>query len=338
MFLDGLPMLDLPAPLAWVVLGWLFAVGACIGSFMNVVIYRLPAGMSLLHPGSRCPACETPIRATDNVPIFGWIWLGGRCRQCRAAISGRYPAVELMTALLFAGLAVVELYSGGLNLPLGGSRLSIGLICGLYGYHLFLVCSLVCAAFIEADGHALPVRLAVAPIIVGFGAPLVWPHLRPLAVVDSNAALDGLIGLASGAVLGLAVWSTALIARRHGALFRAKARDFAIVLAWIGTFLGWQAASALAVAATVTRFFLLLVSRVFPALGRVGPVGCVALWTIAWIVAWRLIVERLPWLGAGANIGTWLVALAGVALLAPITATITPSEKSPRLTGSQRRT
>src|SRR5262245_39596843 len=69
------------------------ALGGALGSFLNVVAFRLPRGMSLSHPGSQCPACHRPIRWHDNVPVVGWMRLGGRCRDCGAAISARYPAV-----------------------------------------------------------------------------------------------------------------------------------------------------------------------------------------------------------------------------------------------------
>jgi leader peptidase (prepilin peptidase)/N-methyltransferase len=81
--------------------------GAIVGSFLNVVAYRLPRKESLLHPGSRCPQCETPIKPYDNVPILGWLWLRGRCRACGAPISWHYPAVEATAALLCA-LCVVK--------------------------------------------------------------------------------------------------------------------------------------------------------------------------------------------------------------------------------------
>ena len=76
--------------------------GAIIGSFLNVVAYRLPRKESLLHPPSRCPSCGTPIKPYDNVPVLGWLWLRGRCRACGASISLRYPLVELGTGLLWA--------------------------------------------------------------------------------------------------------------------------------------------------------------------------------------------------------------------------------------------
>ena len=80
--------------------------GAVVGSFLNVVIHRLPAGESIVFPGSHCPRCGAPIRPWDNVPVFGWIALGGRCRDCREPIAPRYPLVELANALLWAALAL----------------------------------------------------------------------------------------------------------------------------------------------------------------------------------------------------------------------------------------
>jgi leader peptidase (prepilin peptidase)/N-methyltransferase len=81
---------------------FLGVLGLLIGSFLNVVIHRVPAGLSLVSPGSACPACEHPVRPRDNVPVVSWLLLRGRCRDCDAPISPRYPMVELATGLLFA--------------------------------------------------------------------------------------------------------------------------------------------------------------------------------------------------------------------------------------------
>lgn len=80
----------------------LVVLGACIGSFLNVVVYRLPRGLSVWHPPSHCPHCHTRLRPWDNVPVLGWLWLRGRCRYCGAGIAPRYPLVEAATALWFA--------------------------------------------------------------------------------------------------------------------------------------------------------------------------------------------------------------------------------------------
>ncbi len=87
-----------------VLLTFFFVLGTIFGSFLNVVIYRLPRGMSLAWPSSHCPACNHPIRWYHNVPVFGWLWLRGRCRDCGVKISPRYPMVEFLVGLVFVGI------------------------------------------------------------------------------------------------------------------------------------------------------------------------------------------------------------------------------------------
>src|SRR2546427_12024288 len=83
----------------------MFLFGLVFGSFLNVCIYRLPQGLSIVLPGSACPTCNQPIRPYDNIPVLSWVLLRGRCRDCRAGISSRYPLVELATAVLFGVIA-----------------------------------------------------------------------------------------------------------------------------------------------------------------------------------------------------------------------------------------
>jgi len=88
----------------WV--GFALVFGLCVGSFLNVVIHRLPRDESIVHPSSHCPNCRTPLHWFDNVPLASYLWLRGRCRGCGARISPRYPVIELVTGLLFAGVAL----------------------------------------------------------------------------------------------------------------------------------------------------------------------------------------------------------------------------------------
>jgi leader peptidase (prepilin peptidase)/N-methyltransferase len=129
-------------------------LGAVVGSFLNVVVYRLPRGESLLTPGSHCTSCATPIKPYDNVPVLGWIWLRGHCRACRAAISPRYPLVEAATAALC--VAVVLQHDS-----LAGALLGIA-----------LVLTLVPVALIDLDRHIIPNRItapaAAAAIALGW--------------------------------------------------------------------------------------------------------------------------------------------------------------------------
>ena len=89
----------------WVLLGFVGALGLMIGSFLNVVIYRLPRDESLVSPGSHCPGCGAAVAWYDNVPVLAYLWLRGRCRRCGAGISWRYPAVELLVGALFLAIA-----------------------------------------------------------------------------------------------------------------------------------------------------------------------------------------------------------------------------------------
>ncbi len=221
-----------PAAAFWLMVVWLVAMGGAVGSFLNVVVYQLPLGMSIVHPPSRCPKCGNFIAWYDNVPVIGWIMLRGRCRNCHNPISARYPIVEAVTALMFGALAVVEL-------PLM-NRMDF---YGLYPYHLLLLCTLLCAGLIEFDGHRAPWRLFLPALVVGFAAPLVWPQLRPMsAAIELRLSpdypswmiggLDALVGLASGALVGAMAW---------GFIGSEKPRGLLLGLLSAGLFLGWQA-------------------------------------------------------------------------------------------------
>jgi leader peptidase (prepilin peptidase) / N-methyltransferase len=132
------------------------AFGATIGSFLNVVAYRLPRSESLVHPGSRCPGCGTSIKAYDNVPVLGWLWLRGRCRSCRAPISPRYPIIEAITAAL--AVAVVLTKHSAVDIVLG----------------LVLVVVLVPVALIDLEHRIIPnkITLPAAVAAVAIGAAL----------------------------------------------------------------------------------------------------------------------------------------------------------------------
>ncbi|HJT30607.1 MAG TPA: prepilin peptidase [Pirellulales bacterium] len=337
-----------PAPFEWAMLVGLFVLGASIGSFLNVVVYRLPRGMSLVQPGSRCPTCGVAIAPYDNLPIAGWLLLAGRCRACRQPISWRYPAVELTAAVLFVAVAWCGPLSSGRNLPerVQGSgfrvqqsvdrglpslpagrraAMSSGELWGVYAYHLCLLCSLLCAALTEFDGQRFSLRLIVPVLLIGFPAPLAWPNLRPISSGLIGAAghsdwlvalADGAIGLAAGWIFGWAAEGSGFRVQGSGFNSLAGGGRFAAALAWVGVFLGWQAAAALAVATTAAWFcFSLIRSAALPPLRRVGPVLCLAPWTLAWILGWRSIVNHAPWLGPAANGWVFAGALAIVAVL-----------------------
>ena len=151
-------------PAFWI--GFAFLFGLVIGSFLNVVIFRLPEGQSIVSPGSHCPGCEAPIAWYDNVPVLSFLGLRGRCRHCRLAISYRYPSVELLTGLVFALIA--WRFGAGWLMPL---------------YALFAA-GLITAALIDFDRQLIPDEISLGGLACGL-------LLAPLASWALGAAYLG---------------------------------------------------------------------------------------------------------------------------------------------------
>jgi leader peptidase (prepilin peptidase)/N-methyltransferase len=285
---------------------WLFALGGAVGSFLNVVIYRLPAGKSLVRPGSHCPACQHPIRWYDNVPILSWLLLRARCRDCGSKISFRYPLVEAITAALFVLIGVVEGLSGGENLPLEPAVGVHGAMlppldafrsAAMVGYHLLLLCTLLAAALVEYDGHPTPDRLFRPALLVGWLAPLLCPSLHPgaiqLAVFNRSLAAmagfgDATAGIVLGALLGLVFWRL---------LTGKRSLDLVWGPACVGLFLGWKAVLVLAVVTAMVQLLLAAAGRLWRGLRPIPPTVWLALSALAWILAWGRMVARWPVLG-----------------------------------------
>ncbi|MCC9605327.1 prepilin peptidase [Blastopirellula sp. JC732] len=238
--------------------GWFFAVGAVIGSYLNVVVWRLPRGKSVVDKPSACPFCCTKIRALDNVPVLGWINLEGKCRACRLPISSRYPLVEAAMGMIFVALLIAELLSGGSNLP--GGELTSGRgfagvvfearwpIIRLYAYHAAFFCWLLPWALIAWDRQRIPKSTVLVAAIVGIGAPLIWPGLHPIAALAIDASpqvtelVTMLVGTAVGLMIGMAVRQ--LEACEEDDLSRGWGMP--TMLAFMGLFLGWQAVVTIA--------------------------------------------------------------------------------------------
>ena len=219
---------------------WLFPCfaglfGLIVGSFLNVVIYRLPVMMerewkrdcaetfpelnikpdtstfNLSRPGSRCPHCQTPIRIIDNIPVLSWLLLGGKCHKCKAPISMRYPLIEALTAAMCTVVA----------LQLGFSYYSVAL--------LFFTFILITATFIDLDTMLLPDQLTL-PLMWG-GIALALFELSPVTLENS------IIGAMAGYLcLWSVYWLFKLLTGKEGMGYG----DFKL-LAALGAWLGWQA-------------------------------------------------------------------------------------------------
>ena len=184
--------------------------GLIIGSFLNVCIYRIPAGISIVSPSSRCPQCGVSIRWYQNIPILSYLILGGKCRACRTGIPWRYPFVEALTGGLF-----VLVY------------LSFGLTTTLGVYCLF-VAALIVITFIDLDHQIIPDVISLPGIVVGFLCSFAIPWL---------SWTDSLLGILLG---GGSLWLVAvvyeLLTKKEG----MGGGDIKL-LAMLGAFLGWKA-------------------------------------------------------------------------------------------------
>lgn len=151
---------DLNLLSAWIVLGFGVLLGLLCGSFLNVVIYRLPLGLSLIRPSSQCPHCGTKIAPYDNVPVLGYLWLLGRSRCCKQRISPRYPLVELFGGLTGGAVVTMKLLPFAEELTLGNSLL-------LFWIYLALLLGLIAAAAIDFEHMILPDSITLGGIALG---------------------------------------------------------------------------------------------------------------------------------------------------------------------------
>jgi leader peptidase (prepilin peptidase)/N-methyltransferase len=231
-----------------------FVFGTCIGSFLNVVIYRVPAGKSIVRPGSAC-ACGAPIAWYDNIPILSWILLRGRARCCGRPFSFRYPFIELLTGLLFLGCWL------RMAPPVA--------ICGW----VFLG-SLICGTFIDLDHMIIPdaftIGLAVEGLLLSLLVPALHGQASGFFLLDTlrsgSASVVGVVA-GSGVVLWIALVAEALLKKEamgfgdvkfvgavgafcgwHGAIFSIFG-GAAVGTVWIGTALLWQKLSGAPAAA-----------------------------------------------------------------------------------------
>jgi leader peptidase (prepilin peptidase)/N-methyltransferase len=211
-------------------------LGLAVGSFLNVVVHRVPKGESVVRPRSRCPRCGAEIAGRDNVPVLSWLLLRGRCRHCGEPISARYPAVEVATAALFAVVAA-----------------AIGAEWALPAF-LVWTAALVALSAIDLDTYRLP-----TPIIYVTGA-ICAPLLAAAAVLDGDAR--GIAEAAAGAAIGFAVLFVIHLVSPRGMGFGdvRLAGLLGLLLGWIelpmvgvGLFLGFLLASLVGVGLLLAR-------------------------------------------------------------------------------------
>jgi prepilin signal peptidase PulO-like enzyme (type II secretory pathway) len=283
--------------LGWILVAWLFALGGVVGSFLNVVVYRLPRGKSIVHPGSACPACGHPIRWYDNLPIVSWIILGGRCRDCRAKISARYPLVELGAATLFAGTFFIVARPEIVAIADGkaGRQASGWLVLVHYVADLWLLSTLLCAALIEFDGLRVPRRLFLVALLVAIASASVIAKSRTHGPEPIVGAFVGLIaGCAIGWLFNFAgVNDLDDLGRRRHPTHPSADRSAAFPLASVGAFWGWMPAWGIGAMAAITVAILWLTKKEKTTPARLGWSGATLI-GILWFGAATWIAYGAP--------------------------------------------
>jgi len=211
------------------------AVGAAFGSFLNVVVHRLPRGESLVSPGSHCPTCNAAVKPYDNVPVLAWIWLRGRCRACRAKISARYPLVEALTAALCVAVIATRSDAAGIMLGLLTVLVAVPVAAIDFEHHVIPnritapAAAIAIALGVALDPSGEPSKLLAAAI--AGGAFLLVALAVPKGMGMGDVKLAGLLGLllgssvapaiaialVGGVVVGVAVLAGREPGERHGA-------------------------------------------------------------------------------------------------------------------------
>jgi leader peptidase (prepilin peptidase) / N-methyltransferase len=208
-----------------------FLFGACVGSFLNVVAYRIPAGKSIVYPPSACPKCAHRLAARDNIPILGWLLLGGKCRYCKAPVSARYPLIEFFTAALFAftyfGMFVMQWGPCPDAMPAvnqyGMPIASAGLLVFQEHWPIFIlyvamIACLLAASLIDADHFIIPLEIPWLLMVIGVVAHAFIGNWRtPGHLVQEGTAVPL---MTVGALIGLVI---ALVLLRVGVLKRSFA-------------------------------------------------------------------------------------------------------------------
>ncbi len=216
---------------------FVFIFGAAVGSFLNVVIHRVPNEESIVFPNSACPKCGAPIKPYDNIPILSWLVLRGKCRGCSDSISMRYPAVELLTALLFVVVFAVV----GLN-----AFLPVALI---------FTAAMLALIFIDAGHMILPNVITYPLLIFAIAVRVIFPiagsgnhfsdmHAAPMAAMTGYPAWAvSLIGAALGAVAGGgSLWLVGELWKRLRGVEAMGLGDVKMMLG-VGALLGWRLAA-----------------------------------------------------------------------------------------------
>jgi leader peptidase (prepilin peptidase) / N-methyltransferase len=206
-----------------------FAIGAIVGSFLNVVIHRYPREESVVFPGSHCPQCDAAIRWYDNIPVLSFVVLRGRCRACGAGIAWRYPLVELANALFY--LAVFQRT---------GPTVAFVIVAAIISMTIALI-------YIDADIQILPDIIDLPGIAIGLGAGALGLGILHPSLILADSLLDSLFGALLGAAIPLAIIGIYWLLRHVEGMGQGDIK----LLAMFGAVTGWRSVVAVLMIASV---------------------------------------------------------------------------------------
>lgn len=321
---------------------WFFAVGSSIASFLNVVAYRLPRRISI-NGFSRCPFCKVGIHGYDNIPLFGWLGLRGRCRACRLPIPARYPGFELLGGVIALAFFGFEFLQHGTNLPnIVDTSSSHGMLTGRMDWeswtrvleHLVLIYWLLAVAMITWGLQVVPKRLYVTGSFTLLGLVLVWPSFCPVAIwpgasgVEPNglrettawmkndyvhAVLQWGVGGIVGACLAVGMWFCGRMAKPVAEEF-AKPMFVSWIGAWIliGNALGWYAVLSTACLSIVIYGAKVSLIRTLGASRISHPIAWLWLAASLQILFWKQWDRILGWIGQSHGASTVIGLVASV--------------------------
>ncbi len=323
---------------------WFFMIGASFGSFLNVVVYRMPRGKSLWRTPSACPRCDNRIRLKDNIPVVGWLKLGGKCRDCSLPIPIRYPSVEFVAGAIFVLFLFAELVSGGANLPIRPIDSYPGItwavwslrypdLIQLYLYHMLWLMLVLAVMLIGLDRQRVPQGLLVFGLMAGLAWLCVEPRLHPVANIvpatgagvwtggdwfanwtwsqRGNAVGQGVFGWLWGGAVGSLI--TLPVARRLAGAVRLATIS---VCGLGGLYLGPESVTSLALIIVICRAGFAACASFAPMVAFWGQSWALLLGSVVQLTAWRWLVSLSHWPGPGTSAGWQLIGVAATVGLA----------------------
>ncbi len=323
---------------------WVFFLGGCFASFLNVVAWRLPRGRGVLG-SSKCPFCNNKLSFMSNLPVIGWVGSAGRCRFCKLPISPRYLIVEIILGLIFVAVVSVELFCGGISLPLRPVESEWGIestvlapkmeLFQIAFYHLVLVCLAFVIALVRLERKPIPYSIFVFGAIVGVGLQCLWPVTQQVGCLapEGGTSIDRyefwlslFLGPFIGLILGLLIaFGYRNREQQPGDLRRECVFGFVL----IGLFMGSQFAISIALALLLLDALLVIVGDLRGRLFWTSPIYKALALSLLLMLLWRFTSQFAFWPGPYSSKLTLAINLAAITAMSSLIAMIGIPSTSP---------